>query len=266
MFLHPDSLILCARAGVRTAVILTESPYEDAKQARLASCADMVWTNERTSIDRLRAAAPNVRYLPSAYSWSRHRPDLFVDDDVPAHDVVFVGTGFRERIDMLAAVDWTGIDLGLYGEWALLGSRAKLRQFVRGASMSNAKAVGLYRKAKIGLNLYRTSTIYGQKTPRITLAESMNPRAYELAAAGVFSLSDERAELTAVLGDAVPTFSTPAELESLVRHYLADNAARGRLARLARQRILPHTFAVRTAQLLADLEDLEQPRSLGRAS
>ena len=68
MFLHPDVLILCARAGVRTAIILTESPYEDSRQGRLASLADVVWTNERTSVERLRLSAPDVHYLRGAYS------------------------------------------------------------------------------------------------------------------------------------------------------------------------------------------------------
>jgi spore maturation protein CgeB len=266
MFFHPDVLVLCARAGIKTAIILTESPYQDVDQARLGSLADVVWTNERTSIDRLGLDVPNIRYLPGAYSPGRHTPEIPVEDDIPEHDVVFVGTGFRERIETLMRINWSGIDLGLYGEWSLLGPTAKLRKFVRGPVLSNARTVQLYRRARIGLNLYRTSTTYGHKTPRIAHAASMNPRAYELAACEVFSLSDERAELTEVLGDAVPTFSTPAQLESLVRTYLNHSPERHRLARLARQRILPHTFAARAAHLLADLEHSERPRSLGRAS
>lgn len=278
MFFHPEVLVLCARAGIRTAVILTESPYQDGKQTRLASLADIVWTNERSSVERLRLAVPNVRYLAGAYSPGRHRPDVAVDDEVPAHDVVFVGTGFHERIELLAAVDWTGIDLALYGEWEGIewpsvdqgpyGEGSHLSHHVRGGLLSNERTVQLYRRAKIGLNLYRTSAEYGADTPRIGYAESMNPRAYELAACEVFSVSDERAELGEILGDAVPMFSTPKQLESLVRTYLEDDTARGRMARLARQRILPHTFAARAAQLLTDLErlPLERSRSLGRAS
>ena len=111
--------------------------------------------------------------------------------------MVFVGTGWRERIDLLSAVNWDGIDLGLYGEWGLLGSTARLRHFVRDkGAIANTRTAALYRRASIGLNLYRTSTLYGQKTPRIHGAESMNPRAYELAATQTFTLSDARAELS----------------------------------------------------------------------
>lgn len=261
MFFHPDVVGLMRRAGLRTAVILTESPYEDAKQARMAGLADVCWTNERTSVERLRLANPHVRYLRHAYDPTRHalfEPRLA---DVPAHDVVFVGSGFPERIELLEAVDWTGVDLGLYGEWTLLGGRAKLRQFVRGGTVSNERAVALYRRAKIGLNLYRTSVTYGRRAPRVADAESMNPRAYELAATRCFQLSDARPELEETFGDAVPTFSTAGELSELVRLFLAAPAVRRHeLAAAASERVLPHTFAARAAQVLADLESVTPSR------
>src|SRR4030095_6053999 len=118
-------------ARLRTAVLFTESPYEDEAQCRVAALVDVVWTNERTSAQPLGAG-----YLRHAYDPARHPPTAGLDYDVPAHDVVFVGTGFEERIEQLAAVDWRGIDLGLYGEWSLLGSRSKLRQFVRAGPIS----------------------------------------------------------------------------------------------------------------------------------
>lgn len=263
-FFHPDVVGLMRRAGLRTAVILTESPYEDAKQARMANLVDMCWTTERTSVERLQLANPHVAYLRHAYDPNRHalfEPPL---DDVPTHDVVFVGTGFRERIEMLETVNWKGIDLGLYGNWAMLGSRSKLRAFVHAGAIPNERAVALYRRARIGLNLHRLSIGYGRKAPRVAAAESMNPRAYELAACGVFQISDYRAEIPEVFGDAVPTFA-PGELENILRAYLNDSPARRYAARQARQRILPHTFAARAAQVLADLDEADD-RSLARGA
>jgi hypothetical protein len=128
---------------------------------------------------------------------------------------VFIGTGFAERIDTLAAVDWAGlgIDLGLYGTWELLGSRHRLRRFVRGGVVPNAEAMALCKAAKITLNLYRTSRGFGRQAPRIEAADSLNPRALELAASGVFSLSDWRPEVEETFGVGegalVPTFRTP---------------------------------------------------------
>jgi spore maturation protein CgeB len=247
MYFHPDVLEMLHRARLRTAVLLTESPYEDEAQARLAALVDVIWTTERASAQPLGAG-----YLRHAYDPARHHPDA-LDLETPAHDVVFVGTGFEERIEQLAAVDWTGIDLGLYGNWSLLGSRHPLRRYVHAGPISNDAAVQLYRRARIGLNLHRTSCDYGRGVSHITWADSLNPRAYELAACGVFQISDYRAELREIFDGAVPSFH-PDHLEDVLRAYLQDSPARRYAARQARDKVAPHTFAARAAQVLADLE------------
>jgi spore maturation protein CgeB len=259
MFFHPDVLELMHRARLRTAVVFTESPYEDDKQAPMSALTDICWTTERTSTEALHA-----RYLRHAYDPDLHQTGLPLDLDVPAHDVVFVGTGWAERIAALDAVDWTGIDLGLYGNWGLLGSRSRLRRFVRGGPVTNDTTAALYRRARIGLNLYRSSVAYGRHAAHVQHAESLNPRAYELAACGIFQVSDYRAEVAETFGAAVPTFARDG-LETVLRAYLNDSPARRLAARQARQRIMPHTFAARAAQVLADLEHAEA-RSLAKGA
>ena len=251
MYFHPDVLEMMRRARLRTSVLLTESPYEDEAQSRLAALVDVVWTTERSSAERLGAG-----YLRHAYDPLRHSTNLPIDLDVPAHDVVFVGTGFEERIEQLAAVDWTGIDLGLYGNWSLLGSRHKLRNYVRGGPVSNDMAVHLYRRARIGLNLYRTSQTYDRGVVHVAGAQSLNPRAYELAACGVFQVSEYRAESAETFGESIPTF-VPEHLEDILRAYLQDSPARRYAARRAKEAVTPHTFAARAAQLVADLDAYE---------
>lgn len=248
MYLHPDVLVLLRRAGLKVAILFTESPYDDEPQARLIPWARVCWTNERSS-----ARALGIGYVPHAYRAAAHSTTP-IDGDVPRHDVVFVGTGFQERIDLLAGVDWTGIDFALYGTWELVGSRAHLRRHIQGGFIDNARAAALYQRAKIGLNLYRSSKGFGRTAPRITAAaESLNPRAYELAATGCFSLSTPRAEVSEVFGDAVPTFETSAELEALVRRWLADEAGRAATAARLPTLVAPHTWAARAAQIEADL-------------
>jgi len=261
MYFHPDVLELMRRARFRTAVLFTESPYEDDAQARLAERVDVCWTTERTSMRKLGA-----RYLRHAFDPARHLPPSAArDEDVPAHDVVFVGTAFEERINILEQVNWSGIDLGLYGEWSLLGSRNPLRKHVRGKWVDNRVTTALYRRARIGLNLYRTSQTYGRGKSHVAYAESLNPRAYELAACQVFSISDWRPEVEEIFGSSVPTFRTPCELEHLVWVSLQDSPERRRLAHEARQAVLPHTFAARAAQVLADLEQFDD-RSLAKGA
>lgn len=259
MYLHPDFFVLLRRAGQRVALVLSESPYDDVKHVQIAPYVDLVCTNERLSLGTLLPVNPNTLYLPHAYNPRVHWP-LEPGPDVPRHDVVFVGTAFQERIELLEAVDWTGIDLGLYGWWELLREDSPLRPYVKGSVVMNAEAVELYRAAKISLNTYRSSTGFGIDVPRIesTRAESLNPRAYELAAAGCFHLSEYRAELPELFGDAVPTFDGPEQLEALIREYLADGDRRTRAAERARQAVLPHCYAERAERLIGHIERLHK--------
>jgi spore maturation protein CgeB len=256
MFFHPDAFVLARRAGLRTALLLTESPYDFEQEYRVAGLVDMCWTNERTAVAPLRGANPRVRYLPHAFDPAQHTPAA-AGRPAPAHDVVFVGTGFQERVELLSAVDWTGIDLGLYGMWRSLGPRSRLRAFVRGGAIENGDAVALYGHAKIGLNLFRQSKGFGAHASRIVGAESLNPRSYELAATGAFHLSDARPEVAEVFGATVPTFSTAEELSMLLRRYLADESARREHAEAARQAVQGHSWHARAAQVVADLRECD---------
>lgn len=191
MLLHPEVLVLMRRAGLKVFFVFTESPYDLDHELELAALADGCWTNERTAVAAFRAVQPCAGYLPHGWHPERHRQGLQAGDEtLPAHDVVFVGTGFAERVAWFDSIDWTGIDLGLYGNWQtnLLPARHRLRAYVKGTQVTNRAAAALYRRAKVGLNLYR-------ETPAgLPPAESLNPRAYELAACGVCTVSSERAE------------------------------------------------------------------------
>lgn len=267
MFLHPDIPLLLRRAGVRVAVLFTESPYDHARELDYVQYADVAFTNERASVLGLKQLNPNVAYLPHAYDPARHHPHgkdpctLCPDlGDVPSHDTVFVGTGFEERVALLEAVDWTGIDLGLYGQWDALSDDSPLRPFVRGGIVDNAYAAELYRRAKIGLNLYRQLEGWGGDTSRrIGGAESLNPRAYELAACGCFTVSDYRREIPEIFKDTVATFSTAEDLQAVLRYMLAaSDGHRQRLAAEAMRRVNGHTFTDRATYLLDCLERYQQ--------
>ncbi len=235
------------------AVLLTESPYLMEQEQRIARAVDLVWTNERSAVDELRRVQPETQYLPHAWMPGRHDAPG-VDVDVPAHDVVFVGTDFVERIALLEAVNWTGIDLGLYGNWGSLKKSSPLRPFVRNAIVGNGYATALYRRAKIGLNLYRTTTDFSGRM--VEHAESLNPRAYELAACGVFSLSTPRAEVTEKFGTLVPTFDSGPALEALVRGWLANDHGRARIAAQLPGVVAGDHWLARGRQLLGDLARL----------
>jgi len=251
MFLHPDVIIMLKRAGLRVTVLFTESPYDQDRELKVARLVDGCWTSERTSVSAFQAVNPRSAYLPHAWHPLRHLEGRAATAfDVPAHDVVFVGTGFPERITWLSSIDWTGIDLGLYGNWQHLGSRHPLRRFVREGVVDNVRAVALYHRAKIGLNLYRGGELEAQR------AESLNPRAYELARCGVFTLSTYRAEVVDVFGDLMPTCSSPFEASVLLRRWLADEEGRTRIQRALPARVAESSWVHRSAHVIGDLQTL----------
>lgn len=249
MFLHPDVLILMKRAGLRVFVLFTETPYDLASEMRVASLVDGCWTNERSAVPAFRSVNPNSGYLPHAWHPERHGPDAPILN-VPSHDVVFVGSGFPERIEWFNAIDWTGIDLGLYGTWKGLGLKKQVRQAIRAEQVGNDVAAALYRKAKIGINLYRT-----RNQQRIKVSgESLSPRAYELAACGAFHISDDRPEVAEVFGACVPTFRSSAEAAVLIQSWLANDAARLETAAKLPACVAEASWVQRARTVLGDLQ------------
>lgn len=271
MFFHPDALILLRRANTPVAVLCTESPYDQREELRIAGLIAQpdayagrvvnppsgVWTNERSMVPTFQTVNPWSAYLPHAWHPVKHTPEPQPwDATVQAHDVVFVGTGFQERVEWFEAIDWTGIDLGLYGSWDRLKKSSPLRPFVRAAQINNATAASLYRRAKVTLNFYRKSMGWATNAPRISHAESLNPRAYELAACGAFHISDPRAEVSEKFGPLVPTFTTAAEAEALIRHYLAHDDERQAVAASLPACVAEDSWVQRARHVIGDLERL----------
>jgi spore maturation protein CgeB len=229
--------------GRRVYIVFTETPYDHAHESAMAELVDGGWTHERAMVSAFQAVNPAIGYLPHGWHPERHTAGLG-DDAVPAHDVVFVGSGFPERVTFLNAIDWTGIDLGLYGIWDGIGLKESLEPCIKSGPVSNETAAALYRRAKIGLNLYRRTS---------HPVESLNPRAYELAACGAFAISESRAESRERFGDLVPTFTTPAEASVLLRHWLAADGARAAAQTKLPGMVADASWGHRAAQMVADL-------------
>lgn len=243
LYFHEIGLWLLQHYHVPTAIVLTESPYEDANQMRwLAPYPDVtVFTQERLSARRY-----GWHYLPHAYDPLVHQPVAPDQDEVC--DVLIVGTGWPERQRLLEAVDWTGIHLIVRGLWPEMTPESSVTQHYIHGCVDNGELPRAYAACQIALNPYR----------RDAGAESMNPRAYELAACGVFQLSDARMESDEVFGEAIPTYRDAAELEGLIRYYLAHEDERRRCADLAQQRVQGHTFDARVGEMMTVVE----PRAL----
>jgi Uncharacterized protein conserved in bacteria len=245
VILPKDTLEMLRRTGLPIGILMTETPYLLDSELKIAAYADFVWTHERSAVDQLAQVQANTKYLPHAWLPGVH--DQLSDLDVKQHDVVFVGSDFQERIELLEGVDWRGIDLGLYGNWRSVKSRSKLQKFIRSHEIPNKMTTALYQQAKIGLNIYR-----GCEAP----AESLNPRAYELAATGSFHLSTYRSEVAEKFGSLVPTFSTSMELQKQIRYWLKHDTERKAVAEQLPALVAEDTWIARGGQVLGDLRKL----------
>lgn len=297
MAFHPDAVVLLKRAGLQVAVLFTESPYDDAKQAPFAELCDFVATNDKASAERY-----GWTHLPAAFDPERHRHISIMDFNqaeeerhraalarwrttraqarrlkrtyapkpvrrpaLSPHDVVIVGTGWEERVTRLNQMDWTDIDLALYGFWPQLDpaqdmvdfahaaglaedapARAHLHPYYTGRATDNDETVALYSEAKIIINDHRAHPD----------GYSANPRVYEaLAVGGGLLLTDYRPEVADVLGDRWPefVFTDAADLEAKIRYYLSHEDERRDLVAYGQAWVQGQTFDGRAATLLSQI-------------
>ena len=256
ILLHQDVVVLLRRAGIRVFVLFTESPYDAEQELALAARVDGCWTNERTAVPAFRAVNASSWYLPHAWHPTRHTTEP--PPSGPGHDVVFVGTGWGPRVQWLNAINWDGIDLGLYGLWKGMGLEPWLEKRVMGGILPNADAVALYKRSKIALNMYRR--FRGTPPP-----ESLNPRAYELAACGVFTISEKRAESTELFWGNVPQVETAKDLEAAIRDWLARDSDRQRVAAALPHLVAEASWTHRAAQVVEQIDGAPRHRAVSVA-
>ncbi len=250
-FVPAATLDLLRSRGHKIVLLLTESPYEDSGQMMRAAHADVCVLNDPTNLDRFRDICPNTYYQPHSYNPKMHarrpaRPEF-------VSDVAFVGTAFESRIKFLEAVDWSGIDLFLGGNWTRLTDDSPLRKYVAHPiehCIDNTETVDAYSSTRASFNVYRVEGEAGSAD-----GWACGPREIELAACATWFARDPRPE-SDELFPMLPTFDTPQELEALLRWALDNDDKCAEAAAQARAAIADRTF-VNAASRLLHLLDAE---------
>lgn len=243
-FTDNEVLEQARRTGTRVVMLMTESPYEEDRQLKLAEHADLAMLNDPTNLARYEGVAPAV-YAPHAFRPSVHCPGP--TDEKPS-DLVFVGTGYPSRIEFFEAMDLAGLDVALAGNWMRLEKASPLRSAVVhdiDECFDNADAVPLYRASSCGINFYRREA----DAEDLTVGWSMGPREVELAACGLFFLRDHRGEGDRVLS-MLPTFEGPDDASEQLRWWLSHPDHRQAAATRAREAVADRTFHHHAAKLL----------------
>jgi hypothetical protein len=241
----PQFLEVCRGRGIKTACVMTESPYEESRQLLIAPHFDAVALNDPTNIQQYSTLTTAV-YTPHAY-----RPEIHFEGE--AHedyrsDCVFVGTGYPSRVAFLERCNFDGIDLALAGNWqnvpTVLADRVvhDLEDCI-----DNAQTAELYRGAKTSFNIYRTEN-NGDISDGAD-GWSVGPREIELAASGTWFARQSRGE-SDELFPMLPTFNSPEELGELIRWALENPVERQIAAEQAKRVVADRTFPMNAHKLL----------------
>ena len=242
LFFHPNALIALGRAGFKIAWLFTECPYDDDKQLFLAKFIHVCIVDDLLSLNIFRKVNRNSIYLPKACDLERH----FKQKSDPKYksDVIFVGTGFKNRIDLFESIDWENINLKIFGYWDLK-KRSSLKEYLTKAIVRNDEAIKYYSNTEIAINIHRVGNVY-----------SANPRVYELAATRTFQICDEREEVLNVFGNSVMYFNDAKDLENKIRYFLEHSDKRNKFIEDAYKIALKNTFDNRVIDLLGYLEEV----------
>ena len=199
-----------------------------------------------------RLAPGRVCYLPCAADPAVHRPLTLspAEQEEFGARLAFVGAGYRNR--RLAFRPLLELGLRIWGsEWQAAGLLDEAVQRAA-ARVPTEDAVRIFNATAVNLNLHSSTYVDGVD-PR---GDFVNPRTFEIAAAGAFQLVDLRSLLPPLFepGVELSTFTDARELPDLVRYYLARPGDRAAIATAGRARALrEHTYRHRMESLLEAL-------------
>jgi spore maturation protein CgeB len=204
------------------------------------------------------AGLSRAHYLPLAAD-----PDFFQPrEDVPPAfraELSFMGAGYPNRVrllERLAAGYWSrsgrpARDFKIFGSgWPAAGPLSE-HIFEDGRRVSPRECALIYAGGRINLNLHSSLK---DEAAFDDSGRFVNPRTFEIAAAGGFQITDPRPLLPDLLtpGREVAVAADPEDLPDLIEHYLARPEEALALGRAARARVLgAHTYEHRLKQILA---------------
>ncbi len=213
---------------------------------------DFVFTIQKGEcIEVIKAAgAGEVHYLPAACDPFIHVPMKLEADDQKrwGSPFSFVGAGYHNRQQMFAAL--ADEPFKIWGtEWPGCRPFDKLVQ-EEGRRLTPAEYVKIFNATEVNLNLHSSTERDGVEPN----GDFVNPRTFELAAAGAFQLVDERTLLPELFipGKEVITFKDTRELKEKMHYYLAHPEERLKVCTAARERaIREHTYVHRLREMLS---------------
>lgn len=256
-FFIPDDTVEVLRSrGHKVVILFTESPYEEDRQLRRASHADLSLVNDPSRLDMYSKAGIPAVYMPHAYRPRVHYPGAGVTG--MESDFAFIGTGFPtrvaffEKMHALGAFDQIEVTFG--GYWANLAADSPLQPMLAhdpDHCVENEVTARIYRSSKLGMNFYRRADSDNYQD-----GVSCGPREIEMAACGLPFLRDPRPESDELFGKWLPTFSSPEEATDQLKWWLSHDQEREDAGMAIRAAVRPRTFTANAQRLLEILDGM----------
>jgi spore maturation protein CgeB len=254
-FFVPTEAMDAFRArGHKVVVILTESPYEDLYARNISAHADLAIINDPTNLDWFREAQPQTYYMPHAYDPDVHYPREPEPDN--ASELCWIGTAYPSRVAFWEAVDLSGLDVKLGGNWQALDEGSHLHKYLIDEPtfcIDNDDTARMYASTKASVNMYRREAT----SAKAAQGWAMGPREVELAACKTFFATESRPENRQVL-PMVPVYSDPDDFSRKLRWWLAHDQARTDVVEGAFEAIKGRTFDHSVAFMLDALDNLSR--------
>lgn len=191
-----------------------------------------------------------------------HRPVTLAPDEAAAYacDLSFAGAGYANRLALFRGL--IDHNFKIWGvEWP---EPALARRLVGGERRFDHETfMKIVAGSRINLNLHSSARHDGVDPA----CDAINPRVFEIAAAGGFQLCDPCAGLDAHFDPAteLPTYHDLASLRARIDHFLAHPDERAAFAARARERALrEHTYAHRARRMIDLILEAHGPRILAR--
>ena len=248
-FMQPWLLEILRSRRHKIVMLMTESPYQDDFQLKVAQYADLILLNDPVNLAAYREIGP-AYYTPHAYRESVHYPAA--PGSTPEYDLAFVGTGFPSRAAFFNQMDLAGLNVRLAGLWMDLPEDSPMRDWTAADAddcVDNPETAAIYRRSRTGINFYRVEAEAAHEGEGV----ACGPREIEMAASGLWFARDPRPE-SDELFPMLPSYSGPAEASELIRWALAHPDERAEAAARARAAVAGRTFTEHARQLLRLLD------------
>ena len=214
--------------GIRTAIWLTDDPYNTDMTLNIASHYDYVFTHELNCIELYQNhGCSEVHYLPFAAYLPQFHPNTF--PTIHRRDISFIGSGYWNRVNYFNPIlpqlmSHQTVFNGVW--WDRLPDFAKYQHKIElNRWMSPEETKDVYNGTKIVVNLHRSHEDDSVNNNSLNIpALSPNPRTFEISACATLQLTDAREDLGRfyIPGVEIETYETATEMMDKIEYYLSN--------------------------------------------